>query len=168
MSTKRLTTRRMIDLSSYVNSDTGELLSSELGNTKTMVTKEKNGMMSIHSENYAVIDSDALMVMANMLNNSDLANVIKMAIVTKTEWNVLYNHTSPHSKESLKEYLQIKSEAMYIQLIKRLMQAGILYRIEGKIHGSMRKCYLLNPFISRKRKIFSVELAEIFSEFKLL
>lgn len=157
-----------VDLSKYHNSETGELLTSALNENTTMNTQETTNLVTINSDDYAVIDSKALQVITGMVNNSDLANVLKMAVVTKTPLNIVYNNNVPHTNETMQTYLQVKSESMYIQLIKRLMKAGILYQIKGLIHGEVRVCYLLNPFLSRKRKTIDAELTVIFSEFKQL
>lgn len=167
MAKKVLSKREIVDLTKYVNIETSEMLSSEFKG-KSVVTKERTGLMSISSSDYAVIDSEALLVMAKILNNSDLANVIKMAIVTKTPLNVLFNNNIPHCNETLQSYLQISSESQYIKLMQRLIKSGILYQIKGLIHGQVRVCYILNPYICRKRKTFEERLVSIFSEFKLL
>lgn len=163
-----VTIKRQIDLSKYHNAETGEVLDSELKAGTTITVKEKTNLVTITSENYAVIDSEALLVMMKLVNNSDLANVMKMSIVTKTPLNIVYNNNVPHSNESLQKYLEVSSKSMYIKLIQRLMKAGILYQIKGLIYGEVRVCYLLNPFISRKRKNIDQELTSIFSEFKLI
>ncbi len=167
MSTRPIVEKSEMDLSKYHDSETGEVLTSVLEPGTSIRVHKSTDLVSISSDNYAVIDSDALQVMMQLLNNSDLANVMKMAVITKTPMNVIYNNTVPHTNETLQKYLQVKSEAMYISLIKRLMKAGILYQLKGLIYGEVRVCYLLNPFISRKRKTIDKELTNIFSEFKL-
>jgi len=164
---RKITKNTKIDLSKYHNEETGELLNSELGPNTSITVKKETGMVTIVSDNYAVIDAEAMQVMKQLLNNSDLANVLCMAVLTKTPLNVVYNNNTPHTNESLQQYLQINSKSMYIKLIQRLMKAGILYQIKGLIYGEVRVCYLLNPFISRKRKTFEEKITSIFSEFKL-
>ena len=163
---RKITRSRRIDLSKYHNSETGEVLNSELKKGTSITVKEQTNLVTLHSDNYAVIESQAMLIMTQILNNSDLANVMKMSIITKTPLNVVYNNNVPHTNETLQKYLELKSESRYIQLIRRLMKAGILYQIKGLIYGEVRVCYLLNPFISRKRKTIDRELTEIFSEFK--
>jgi hypothetical protein len=123
-------------------------------------------MMTITSTDYAVIDSDALLALMTILNNSDLANVLKMAIVTKTPLNIVFNENIPHTNETLQKYLELRSESKFIMLIRRLIKAGILYQIKGRIYGEVRVCYMLNPFLTRKRKQFESKVFEVFEQFK--
>jgi len=163
-----ITKNTVVDLSEYHNNKTGEALDSELKPGTKVTIKEKTGMVNISSNDYAVIDTQAIQILAKMLNNSDLANVIKMAVCSKTPLNLIYNNTIPHTNETLQKYLEVSSESKYIELIKRLMKAGILYQIKGLIYGEIRVIYMINPFLSSKRKTFDERLIGIFTEFKLL
>jgi hypothetical protein len=89
-----------------------------------------------------------------------------MAVVVRTPMSIVYNGNRPHTNETLQRYLEVKSEAMYIQLMKRLMKAGILYQIKGLIYGEVRVCYMLNPFIGRKGRLYDEKVTTIFSDFK--
>ena len=168
MKERKITQKVTMDLSKHYNSETGELMESELGPGASVTVSKQTGLVTISYENYAVIDSGALLALTQLINNSDLANVLKMAIVTKTTSNIVYNGNVPHTNETLQKYLKLSSEAMYMKMIRRLMLAGILYQIKGLIYGEVRVCYILNPYLSRKRKTFEEQLTHIFSEFKTL
>ena len=156
----------VLDLTKYCNTDTGETLNSEVVSEGTTLTvNSKTGMTVISSTNYAVIDADAVVALTQMLNNSDLANVIKMAVVTQTPLNIVFNGNIPHTNETLQRYLEVKSEAMYLNLIRRLINIGVLYQIKGRIYGEVRVCYMLNPFLTRKRKQFESKVFEVFEKF---
>ena len=156
----------VIDLSKYHNNETGEIMTSELIKEGTTLTvNAKTGMTTISSTNYAVIDADALIALTQILNNSDLANVLKMAVITHTPLNIVYNGNIPHTNDTLQKYLEVKSEAKYFNLIRRLINIGVLYQIKGRIYGEVRVCYMLNPFLTRKRKQFESKVFEVFEKF---
>lgn len=158
--------KQEVDLSPYVNKDTGELLVDEILDKDTVLTVNKQtNMITLHSDDYAVIETEALLILSQILNNSDLANVIKMSVTLKTPLNIVYNGAFPHTNESLQKYLEVGSESMFMKLVRRLMKAGVLYQIKGRIYGEVRVCYMLNPFLSRKRKQFESKVFEAFEKF---
>ena len=117
-------------------------------------------------DNYAVISSEAVEALQSVLNDSDLGKVMKMSLTIKTDLSILFNENIPHTNKTLQYYLKIKSEAMYIGLIKRLMRAGVLYQIKGLIWGEVRVIYMINPYICRKRKTFENRVLEVFRKFE--
>ena len=164
---KEQTKPEYVDLTKYANIETGQQMHDELVQSGvTVTTNSKTGLSIISSDDYAVIDSDALLVLIHILNNSDLANVLKMAVVTKTPLNIVFNGNIPHTNDTLQKYLEVKSEAMYTLLIRRLINAGVLYQIKGRIYGEVRVCYMLNPFLTRKRKQFESKVFEVFEQFQ--
>lgn len=164
---RKIRNREILDMSKYVNEDTGEMFVSENINNKQKVTVEKEtGMVSISSNDYSVIDSEAIMYLSQILNNSDLGNVLKMSTILKTSLNIVFNNSVPHSNETLQQYLEISSEPGFIALIKRLIKAGVLYQVKGLIYGQVRVIYMMNPFLANKRKTFDQKVIEIFSDFK--
>ena len=166
MAIKRVKENVVLDVSIYHNQDTGELLSSELGKGKSItVTQKTNGVM-IDYDDYATISTEAMLQLANILINSDLANALKMSLCAQTPLSLLYNNNNQlHSNKTLQEYLEIKSEAKYFELIKKLIKAGVLYQIKGLIHGEVRKIYMINPFLSKKRKVFDEQVIKVFKSF---
>jgi len=157
--------KRSVDLSKYAEVDTGEFLIDQLEGT-TVSIDENTSLSLISYSDYSVIETEAILVLSQILNNSDLANVIKMAVVVRTPLSIVFNNNIPHTNETLQKYLAIKSEAMYMGLIKRLMKAGILYQIKGLIYGEIRVCYIINPYICRKRRTFENKVLDIFKQFK--
>jgi len=164
---KKIKKASSFDLTNYVNTETGETLLENLPKELTVSCSEKTGLVAIHSTDYAVIETTAMMALLKVINNSDLANVLKMSVITKTPMNIVFNENIPHTNETLQKYLEIKSESMFMKLIKRLIKEGILYQIKGKIYGEVRVCYMLNPFLSRKRKTFDEKVFEVFDKFEL-
>jgi len=130
------------------------------------VKKEKQDLITITSDHFVVVDVEVIKVLANIVNDADLAKILKMSLTTTTKWNIITNDNNHfHSNDTLQKYLQIKSKSMFIKMMGRLMKAGILYQIKGNIQGSVRKIYMMNPLLSRKRKTFDPEVKKIFKSF---
>ena len=165
---KRIKVKKIetVDLSPYMNIETGECLTSEMsGDGVTIKASKEIGKSVITYSDYSVISSDAVREMQSVLNNSDLSKVLLMAITVKTDLSILFNNNVPHTNKTLQQYLQIRSEAMYVNLIRRLMKAGILYQIKGLIWGDVRVIYMINPYICRKRKVFENRVLDVFRKF---
>jgi co-chaperonin GroES (HSP10) len=163
---KRINEKKIIDISQYHNSETGELLSSEMKKGTSIVVNEATSKVTIDYENYATVSTKAIMALVEILNNSDLANALKMSFCAKGPLSLLYNENNQlHSNKTLQDYLDISSESTYFILINKLIKAGVLYQIKGNIYGEVRKVYMLNPFLSKKRKTFDEEVIKIFKSF---
>lgn len=156
-----------IDLSKYVNLETGEPLVDEVPKGAKMSLKKDNGQTLVKYDDFAVISTDAINYLSVILNNSDFSNVLRMSVTTKTALNLLYNNNIPHTNASLQNYLKINSESGFIKLIQRLMKVGVLYQIKGNIYGEVRVMYMLNPFLSKKRNMIENDVISIFKVFQL-
>jgi hypothetical protein len=170
MNIKKVKKNVNIDFAIYYNEETGESLASEMVSNENniMVTiKEDTELVTLKTpENFAFINTDTILKIATLLNNADLGNLMKMLPLTKTEMNMLFNHSVPHSNKSLQKYLAIKSNKTFHDLIKRLMKVGVLYQIKGSINGAVRVVYIMNPHLSNRRKTFNHCLFDIFKDFK--
>jgi hypothetical protein len=151
-----------IDLSPYVDDNSGEYLIDNLAKGSKVSITENTNLVTISSDNYSVIDTQAVICLSSVLNKSDLGSVLMMGIITKTPLNILFNNTIPHTNSTLQEYLRISSESKFIDLMKRLIKVGVLYQIKGLIYGQVRVCYMLNPYLSRKRKTFEERVLSVF------
>lgn len=157
-----------IDFSKYYNEETGESLAQELiGNKKKMIEiREETDLVTLGMpKNFAVIDVDTLQKLFSILSNADLAQVLKIIPLTKTEMNMLFNHSVPHTNFTLQKYLDFSSRAKFTEMIRRLIKAGVLYELKGHINGAVRKVYILNPYLSNRRKTFHNSLFDLFKDF---
>ena len=165
---KRIKVKKIetVDLSPYFNIETGEFQDSEFkGKGVSIKAVKDSGKSIVTYSDYSVISSDAVIAMREVLNDSDMAKVLMMAVIAKTDLSILFNNTVPHTNKTLQTYLRVKSEAMYLNLIRRLMKAGILYQIKGLIWGEVRVIYMINPYLCRKRKIFENRVLDVFRKF---
>lgn len=154
------------DVEKYVNTETGELLSSELGVARPSLTvTEKGDYMIMGSDDYIVLDSATVRYLTQVLSRTEFASMLQMATDLKTPLNLVYNGPRPHTNETLQTFLGYASKAMFLNLIRKLMKVGVLYQIKGNIMGELRVIYMLNPFIARKRKTIDTQVFEVFKPF---
>lgn len=166
ISKPRITKNVDFDLENYVNAETGELLSSVLNKDKlTVKVTEKGDYVVMSSDDYVVLDSATVKFLATELSRAEMSNVIMMTTDLKTPLNLVYNGPQPHSNESLQTFLGYSSQAMFLKLLKKLMNLGVLYQIKGRILGEVRVVYMLNPFIARKRRTIDANVFKVFQPF---
>jgi hypothetical protein len=155
-----------IDLTKYVNEETGELLTSELQRDKMVVTVTKEGdYVVITSDDYVVLDCKTVNYLSDILSRTEMNNILMMATDLKTPLNIVYNGPQPHSNESLQIFLGYSSKSTFIKLLQKLIKAGVIYQIKGNIRGEVRVIYMMNPFLARKRKTIDKEVFEVFKPF---
>jgi hypothetical protein len=143
-------TKKKIDGDQFINKDTGELLSSEVPGVSSVSSIDRE-LMVMHSEEYVIIDSKALMYIQENFNPVDLGRILKMADMTYGEYNILYNNGVPHNKETLMEELNY-SRNKFANFLKRLEMKSVIYYIVGYVDGRKVKHIMLNPHLARKRK----------------
>ena len=155
-----------LDLSKYVNTATGELLTSELRKDKMVVTvTEEGNYVVITSDDYVVLDCKTVNYLSEILSRTEMNNVLMMTTDLKTPLNIVYNGPQPHSNESLHKFLGYSSKSTFIKLLQKLMKAGVIYQIKGNIAGEVRVIYMMNPFLARKRKTIDKEVFNVFNPF---
>ena len=164
-SVRKIKEKERLDLSKYMNTETGEPLSSELQGKSIQLTTQGSSVM-ICSDNYVIIDADSFNFLKKHLNRSELGSIGIMSVDLKTELNVIYNNNFPHTNDSLQKVLGIASNSTFHVLIKKLVNLGVVYQMKGKVRDRIMTFYLMNPFLARKRKTIDAGLAEIFTTFK--
>ena len=161
---KNIKRNRKIDINTYVNTDTGETLISELKNTKSsLLVQDDTELYTVDSKEYVVIDSKALEYIISNLSYSDTTKTISLANTLKTDYNIIFNHTKPHNLDSLSELLGTNKDEI-TKFIKRLTKLSILAYVVSTKDGQYQKCYLMNPTFARKRKTFNKELLTFFDD----
>jgi hypothetical protein len=162
----RVTKNVDFDLESYVNTETGELLTSALSKDKmTVKITEEGSYVVMSTDDYIVLDSATVKFLVTELSRVELASVITMATDLKTPLNLVYNGPQPHSNESLQVLLGYSSRDKFFKLLKKLMELGVLYQIKGRISGEVRVVYMLNPYIARKRRTIDNSVFKVFQPF---
>ena len=160
--------KAQIDFSIYSNNETGGVMLEELKDRGvTVKITEATNEFSLSSKNYSMIDNENMLRLMQMLSSSDLGNVLKISLTTKTLYNAVYNNNIPHTNKTLQKYLEFRSESQYYSLIKRLINIGVLYKVTGLFGNEVQTVYIMNPYLCRKRKTFSNEILDIIEEINI-
>jgi hypothetical protein len=154
--------RKRLDVDSYVNTKDGTTLLDNLkGNSKLTITEDTDFII-ISSDNYVITDVDAILSLYEILGRSDISYITLLGVTTKNESNILFNNNIPHTNKTLQQYLKFNSQSKFLDLIKRLIKANVLYQIKCHIGTELRVGYILNPNISRRRKTFNKDILSVF------
>lgn len=155
-----------LDLSKYVNTDTGELLTSEISKDRMVVSVTQEGnYVVITSDDYVVLDCKTVNYLSEVLSRTEMNNILMMTTDLKTPLNIVYNGPQPHSNDSLQKFLGYSSKSTFLKLLQKLIKAGVIYQIKGNICGEVRVIYMMNPFLARKRKTIDKEVFSVFKPF---
>lgn len=165
---KTLKTVKEIDISKYVNIETGELMASELSNAASIKILKDTHLVEIQSEEYVILDSTSLSYLRDnkILSKTDLGYVTELSDTLKTGFNALHksnNHI--HTIDSISQYLDLSYEKARA-LVNRLIDKGVLYKLSGKRGGAPFKAFIMNPYIARKRKFVFHDCASLFEQFR--
>jgi len=153
---------KKIEGDKFVNTETGETLD---GVTSVNIVDKE--IVIMHSDEYVILDSKALMYVQEHFNPTDLGRIMKMTNMTRGQFNVLYNGESPHSKQTLQEELDY-SRNKFANFLKRLETKSIIYYIVGYIDGKRARSIMLNPHLARKRKTIHTDCLNSFQDIKKL
>lgn len=157
------TTTYNLDISKYADITTGEQLSSILDADTSIKVVKNSHLCVIDSKDYFITDTA---VVTHLLNTktitvSDLGYIMIISKTLKTEYNAAFNHTIPHTLESLTELFGLTYDRTR-KLIKKFLSKNILHKYVT--HNTTLYC--VNPYLTRKRKTISKELISIFSNFE--
>lgn len=164
MSVKNIQVRHNIDLTQYINTETGEFLNEELPSGTTVTISSKNeDIVNVNYDEYLMVDLEALRYLREhkIITQADKGKILDMAETLKTEYNAMYKHTIPHTLESISELIG-NTYDYTTKFIKKLCKKNIVHRYVT----ADKVLYCLNPFLTRRRKTISKELLSVFGKFK--
>lgn len=164
--TKLTNIRKGVDLDAgeWVNNRTGESLTDL--NYDIKITQDTH-LMTIHSDEYVVVDSDAYEYLEGFLKPVELAYILKMSNMLKTEMNALFTgNNHPHTLDTLSREVKLVYDRT-LRLVNKLVKVGVLYKFSGYRSNQPFKAYLMNPFLARKRKTVDKELGKLFDPLAL-
>lgn len=161
MEIKSIRKRKTISVKDY--DETGALLIDAIEPGQTLTFSEDTDLVMISSQEYIIVDVEMLRKLRTdkIITDKDMGYIIAMSVSLKTELNATYNHTIPHTLETLSNLLGLAYENTS-RLITRLSKKNIMHKYITADHT----LYCINPFLSRRRKTISKELIEIFGKFK--
>jgi len=153
-----------VDPLNYVNSETGELLSSEMKDNITISLKKGTDQFIINSDEYVTFSSDAMIYLTETLSNVDIARVFKIGNMLKGDCCVVSQaNNHPHTSETLAITLDMSRDEFY-RMVRRLFKKNVLAYCVCAPSGYVQKIYMLNPYVARKRKTINCELSYFFRD----
>lgn len=163
---KRVATKEKIDLKNYVNIETGETLLSE-NPTITSVNKINPNLVILSSEEYFVIDLDAMNYIATKFNQLDIGRIMLMSSWVLGEFNIVHNgkNDEPCSTKELQESLEL-TRNRFRDFMKRLYDESIIAYINIKYNGKDCKFVMMNPHLVRRKKTYHVKCTNMFKKLK--
>lgn len=151
----------------YVNSKTGETMDSEIESKERIQKKAPTGTFEINSDNYVTFDDNAVKYLLKTLNRTDVSRVFQMGNMTRTDCSVIsHPNNKPHTSESLAEVLGMSMNKFYA-MIRTMVKENILLYMVCAPTGFVRKIYILNPYIARKKRAMNCELLMAFCDVTL-
>lgn len=154
------------ELQNFVDSETGESLSSKLMSEDIeMRLIKKTEDITIKWENFTIVNDDMTAYLINNLSAPELGYLYIMMQDLKTNSNIIFNHNIPHINDTLQKKLGFSSQSMFFKLIKKLQELEIIHQSKARVSGSIRRIYIFNPHIARKRKSINKETMDIFESF---
>ena len=141
----------------------GELLIDAIAPNQSLICVEDTDEVILSSTEYIIVDVNKLneLLSQKIITAKDLGYILIMSKTLKTELNATYNHTIPHTLETLSKLLDL-AYANTSRLITKLCRKNIVHRYIT----ADDTYYCINPYLSRRRKMISKELLKAFSTFK--
>jgi hypothetical protein len=162
--TSKRKTKELINPIDYVNTETGELLTSELKEGIKITLLKDTNQFIINSDEYVIFDADAIYYLTNHLSSTERGKVMTLANMLKGECSVLcQNNNHPHTPNTLSLFFDMHIDKWY-QFVRKMVSKGVLAYCVCAPSGYLQKIYMLNPYIARKRKSINCELNYFFSD----
>jgi len=157
---RRIPMAKPVDVNEYANTKTGETMGSELGNGRVHVVTEGESVL-ISSDEYIIIDSQAIEYVGREFAPTDVGRIMKMANMTFGPYNILHKNGQPCSDDCLMQELNY-SRNKYADFMKRLYRKSVIYYMTGVFEGKEAKYIMLNPHLARKRKTVHKDVLTVF------
>jgi hypothetical protein len=159
---KTVKTAINLDLSKYVDIETGQPMLDQLDKDTSIKVLKDSDLVVIDSKNFFITDVGVLtqLLQDKIISVTDVGYIMMMSQTLKTEHNATFNYSVPHTLESLSKLLDLSYERT-TKLIRKLYSKNIMYKLTT-VNATL---YCMNPYLTRKRKTLSKELIAIFSQF---
>jgi hypothetical protein len=162
MREKKVRVKRKIKDGIIVDGETGEKF--DLPPKTCLYAEEQLDAFKLKDKNYVSITPEAIEYLTTHCMKTDIPKILMISATTKTNCNVAFTkNNTPHSIETLSNYLQLNKRELY-RLINRLTKQNILAYAVCSPSGYLQKIIMLNPYLARRRTMFSDKLKLIFRD----
>lgn len=143
----------------------GELVQ-DVQSIKTLIDSNK---IILQTSNYHIMSDQSSDYLLNVLTSTDYVRFMKLTRNLKHDTNIVMNGNYPHTRQSLFKELGLNTK-QFERFIRTLLNYGIIYVEKGSnpTSGKVMFTYTVNPFIIRKRKLFSEVILSRFANIDVL
>lgn len=133
-----------------------EEISNTLGVGGKITATIETDLVEIHSDNYMVVDTDVLNIVEKEISQNDYLKLFSLGVCLKTKFNILFNHTTPFTVDTLSKRLNINTDNTN-KFVRRMVESGIMAYTVCAPSGYMQKIYSTNPQLIRRGKYYDKE-----------
>ncbi|MGL4977030.1 MAG: hypothetical protein ACRC5G_03360 [Cetobacterium sp.] len=153
--------KTFIDTSSYVNVESGEILSSEMPNIISVNNKTEDAI--IDYKTFVVIDKSVMKFLKDILPAQEIGRIYNMSSLIQLNWNLLVNDSTklPHDDITLAEEVAL-TRNKYYDFMQKMYKLSIVYKLKGYYNGIERTLIILNPFLAKNTSTIKKELLPFF------
>lgn len=164
MSTNNRRLKENIDLTNYVNVETGQLLSDEMSKGTIVQTLKETNQFIINDNEFVVFSSEAIAYLNRVLSNVEVRRIFTISDMLKTDCCIVSQRNNhPHTPETLSLTLGMDMNKFY-EFVRKMVKKNVLAYAVCAPSGYVQKIYMLNPYIARKRKTINCELKHLFRD----
>lgn len=156
---RKVTKKKNIDTSKYVNVETGETLRSENENIVSINEDTKYVVLDYHK--YTVIDQRVMAFLKEILPPQEIGRIYMMSVELEQRSNVIMNGEEPHTDTTLAESVNY-TRSKYSDFMKKMYKASIVYKLQGYWEGRERTLFILNPHLARVSKTIKKDILALF------
>jgi hypothetical protein len=158
--------KKRVDAGKYANIETAETYDSELNPGESVYMEVETNEVVLTFANF--VSSDALFEeeICWRLSPADYRRYKLMSCWLHTNFNiVLSGNNRPHTLQTLSKAIRLSKDET-TRLVTRLAKEGlVLYGVFPE-SGYDKKIYIMNPFVTRKRKSFHEHLLTLFTDIR--
>lgn len=164
---KRVITRQSLDTSKYINTETGEALSSELPDLAYVV--KNTDLVVIDYKSFIVLNRDVMNFLEEVLPFAEIGRVHKLSSSIKSNWNILHNDKTqkPYEYQEIAEDIQYTRNKFHL-FMQKMYKASIVYKLKGYWDGVEKTVFILNPHLVKNTKVVNRELLTLFEDLNKL
>ncbi len=150
---------------SIVHKETGEVKDLPPGKLQFM---EPTKLVTINSKEYTFLDTHRLRTLrANGIKNFEIGFLILVSDKLAFNFNILmYDDNTPHTARTIGELIG-ESQQSAKRKLNRLSELNVIKHTNFPGSKFRDKVYIVNPYLLRKGKNFSIYLQTLFSDFVL-
>lgn len=156
-------TKHRANLKHLYDPDTSETGDSMFPDNHTLYEFRNTHLGTISSEDFITLDTETLIEVSSRISGLDISRILKMGATLHSDMNIIYHPTinRPIKQFELEEILAYSKNKLAL-FLNMLQKENILVIKRLYVNGNYRDCFILNPYLIRKRKTFDIDCLTLF------